>query len=95
MVWLDRLSTGDNSLTQKIKSMEKTIEKVESQQTYYTVRRLCYRKNVPYWEETGGAFNSVAEAEDYIANFASVKMRNKTLRFCIDEVRMVEFVEFV
>lgn len=75
--------------------MQKVIEKSENPQTYYTVRRLCFKKSVPYFEEFDRTFPTVKEAEDYIMNHASVKMRNKTMRFFIDEVRIIEAVELV
>lgn len=75
--------------------MVQKIEKSENPQTYYTVRRLCHKGGIPYWEELDRTFNTVAEAEEYIMNHASVKMRNKTMRFFVDEVRMVEAVELV
>jgi len=76
--------------------MQKVIEKVENPQAYYTVRRLCRTsKGVFYWESYDRTFSNVKAAETFICNEASVVLRNKTLRFCIDEVRIVEFVEFV
>ena len=76
--------------------MQKVIEKSENPQAYYKVRRLCRTpKGVFYWESYDRTFSNVKEAETFICTEASVVLRNKTLRFCIDEVRMVEFVEFV